>query len=113
MTYFSTLSNNAESYQQKINIINLISFLTVKMNEKDPEKYPNSEAVLSAVFDKDLFLHEDEVNGRETLIRAFGMLADDLLWGTKRDVPKPEGFSNMSEIVSVIKSYFNDEWKPF
>lgn len=113
MPYFTTLSNNAESYQQKIDIINLICFLTSKMNQKNPDKYPNAIAVLGAIFNTDLTVQCNETTGHDSLIRAFGLICDDLMWGTKCDIPKPEGYTNASEIKNVIVSYFTDEWKPF
>lgn len=116
MNYFSTGSNNAASYLQKLELINLICFLTQKLNKKDPEKYPSCLSVLSAIFNVDL-------NNMETAqhcltisaehVRSFGLICDDLLWGTNDEIAKPEGITNAKEIKEKIINYFTEEWAPF
>jgi len=115
-SYFSTGSNNAASFAQKLEIIKLIAFLTQLMNKKDPEKYPNSLSVLSAIFKVDL----SDLNASSFQyaisadhVRAFSYLCDDLMWGTTDELEKPEGFNNASEIKDKIITYFTDEWTPF
>jgi len=115
--YFSTGSNNAASFTQKLEMIKLIAFLTQVMNKKDPEKYPNSLAVLSAIFNINL----SDVNESNKIylnisaehIRSFALVCDDLLWGTSEELKAPEGITNAKEIKDKIITYFTDEWTPF
>jgi len=115
--YFSTGSNNAASFTQKLEMIRLIAFLTQVMNKKDPEKYPNSLAVLSAIFNINL----SDVNESNKIylnisaehIRSFALVCDDLLWGTNEELKAPEGITNAKEIKDKIITYFTDEWTPF
>lgn len=116
-SYLSTASNNAGSLTQKLEIIHLILFLTQIMNKKDPNKYPDSLSVLSAIFGTDLS-NVDESNKLYSTVdiktvRSFALLCDDLLWGTNEDLKKPEGITNASEIKDKIVTYFTDEWAPF
>lgn len=112
MNYFTTQSNNAQSCDQKIEIIQLICFLTQKMHEKDPEKYDSALKVLSIIFNDDFTIME-ETSGDNQAIRSFGLICDDLLWGTNTPIKKPEGYSNASEIKDKIISYFKEELAPF
>ena len=113
MNYFTTQSNNAQSCAQKLEIINLICFLTQKMKQKDPEKYDSAVTVLNAIFNGRNFMTIGELCGEDSAIRAFGLLCDDLLWGTNDVLPKPEGYNNASEIKDKIISYFTEELAPF
>lgn len=112
MNYFSTASNNAQSCEQKMEIIRLICFLTQKMCEKDPEKYGSALKVLSVIFGRDVQV-ADSICGNDATIRAFGLICDDLLWGTCVPIARPEGYKNASEIKDKIVSYFNEEIAPF
>lgn len=112
-TYFSTLTNNARSYQQKLDMIQMICFLTQKMNQKDPEKYPNATSVLGAIFDVDFSKEVVDINGSMNLVRSFGMICDNLMWGTCDNIEKPEGITNAKEIKNKIINYFTEEWAPF
>ena len=112
MNYFTTQSNNAQSCEQKIEIIQLICFLTQKMKEKDPEKYDSALKVLGVIFKEDFTMME-ESSGESTAIRSFGLICDDLLWGTNSPIKKPEGYNNASEIKDKIISYFKEELAPF
>ena len=112
MNYFTTQSNNAQSCNQKNEIIQLIWFLTQKMQEKDPEKYDSALKVLSVIFNNDFTIME-ETSGDNQAIRSFGLICDDLLWGTNTPIKKPEGYSNASEIKDKIISYFKEELAPF
>ena len=97
--YFSTHTNTAASYAQKLEII--------------PKEYPNAIIVLEKIFNVDLANNTDNSPGIVESLRAFGILCDDLLWGTSDKIPKPEGYSNLQEIKNKILNYFNDEWLPF
>lgn len=113
--YFDTNSNNARSYAQKLEIINLICFLSQKLHKKDPEKYPSCISVLETIFEVNL---ENDDFPREcydyslTAIRSFGLMCDNLLWGTEDDIPKPENITNAKEIKDKIYNYFKNEWTP-
>lgn len=114
--YFSTGTNCAQSYKQKLDIINLICFLTQKMNQKDPDKYSSCLKVLSAIFEtnlEDATLDKTLINANAECVRSFGLICDDLMWGTTDEITKPEGYSNAKEIKDKIISYFKDEWLPF
>ena len=115
--YFSTGSNNAASFTQKLEIIKLIAFLTQVMNKKNPEKYSNSLDVLSAIFNINLSDTDasDKVylNVSASHIRSFALVCDDLLWGTNEELKVPEGITNAREIKDKIITYFTDEWTPF
>lgn len=115
-TYFATGTNCAQSYKQKMDIINLICFLTQKMSQKDPEKYSSCLKVLSAIFGtniEDSTLDKTLISASAEHIRSFGLICDDLMWGTSDEIAKPEGFTNAKEIKDKIISYFKDEWLPF
>lgn len=116
-SYISTGTNNSGSYMQKMEIINLICFLTQKMSQANPEKYKTSVDVLNNIFKIDIE-HPDTIVSQDTTlnidnIRSFALICDDLLWGTVDEIPKPEGITNTKEIVKKIYSYFKDEWAPF
>ena len=116
-SYISTGTNNSGSYIQKMEIINLICFLTQKMSQANPEKYKTSVDVLNNIFKIDIEHPDTIVSQDATLnidnIRSFALICDDLLWGTVDEIPKPEGINNTKEIVKKIYSYFKDEWAPF
>lgn len=111
-----TGTNNAQSYAQKLDIVNLICFLSQKMSKKDPKRYSSCLSVLSIIFNNDF---SDMSNDRHCTqvdpvqIRSFGLICDSLLWGTNDDIPKPEGFNNVKEIKDKIITYFTEEWIPF
>ena len=111
--YFSTLSNNAQSFKQKLDMIKLICFLTQVMKKKNPEKYPDALTMLGVIFNVDLHKIDQTMTGDYSIIRAFGLICDDLLWGTNDDIEKPEGYSNAKEIKDKIINYFTEEWAPF
>lgn len=114
--YFSTGSNNAASFTQKLEMIKLIAFLTQIMNKKNPEKYSNSLDVMSAIFNVNLSdVNESKLcyNISPEHVRSFALLCDDLLWGTNEELKAPEGFTNVKEIRDKIITYFTDEWTPF
>lgn len=112
-TYFSTHTNTALSYKQKMEIIHLICFMTQVLKAKDKTKYPNAVTVLEQVFNVNLHDNTDKENSLNESIREFGMLCDDLMWGTEDKIEKPEGISNLKDIKNKIVNYFNDEWMPF
>lgn len=111
--YFSTHTNTALSYKQKMEIIHLICFMTQVLKAKDKTLYPNAIAVLEQVFNINIHDGIDKENGLNESIRSFGMLCDDLMWGTNDKIEKPEGISNLKDIKNKIVTYFNDEWMPF
>ena len=113
MNYFSTATNNACSWKQKMEIIHLICFMTQKMNKKDPVKYPDCIAVLESIFGGNSMAMMDESSGQINIIRSFGMICNDLMWGTSDEIEKPEGITNGKEIKDKIVTYFNEEWTPF
>lgn len=111
--YFSTHTNTALSYKQKMEIIHLICFMTQVLKAKDKTLYPNAITVLEQVFNVNLHDNTDKENTLNESIRAFGMMCDDLIWGTEDKIEKPEGISNLKDIKNKIVTYFNDEWMPF
>lgn len=111
--YFSTHTNTAASYKQKMEIIHLICFMTQFLKAKDKTLYPNAVAVLEQIFNINIHDDVDKENALNESIRAFGMLCDDLMWGTNDKIEKPEGISNLKDIKNKIVTYFNDEWMPF
>ena len=114
--YFSTGSNNAASFTQKLEMIKLIAFLTQVMNKKNPEKYSSSLDVLSAIFNVNLSdVNESKLcyNISAEHVRSFDLICDDLLWGTTEELKAPEGITNAKEIKDKIITYFTDEWTPF
>lgn len=110
---FSTHTNTASSYKQKMEIIHLLCFMTQLLKKKDISTYPNAVAVLEKIFNVDLHNNTDGSPGCIDGLRAFGIMCDDLLWGTDDLLQKPEGYSNLQEIRNKILNYFNDEWLPF
>ena len=94
-------------------IIHLLCFMTQLLKKKDQRTYPNTVAVLEKIFNVDLHGNTDGSPGCIDGLRAFGILCDDLLWGTEDAIAKPEGYSNLQEIKNKIVNYFNDEWLPF
>lgn len=110
---FSSHTNTAASYSQKMEVINLLCFMTQLLKKKDSKLYPNTIVVLEKIFGVDLTNNTSSSPGLIDALRAFGILCDDLLWGTEDVIPKPEGYSNLQEIKNKIITYFNDEWMPF
>lgn len=114
--YFDMGTNNANSYAQKLEIINLICFLTQKMQKIDSIKFSCCLDVLSKIFNVDLNdLNEtgEHLNFNVNHVRSFGLICDNLLWGTIDPVPKPENFKSAKEIKDYIFKYFTEEWAPF
>ena len=111
--YFSTHTNTASSYKQKMEIIHLICFMTQVLKAKDKTLYPNAVTVLEQVFNINVHDCVDTETGLNESIRAFGMICDDLMWGIEDKIEKPEGISNLKDIKNKIVTYFNDEWMPF
>lgn len=114
--YFSTGSNNAQSVTQKMKVINLICFLTQRMQKVDAKKYENCIKVLNTIFEVDLENFDFSMecpNFNIDNVRSFGLICDDLLWGTNDTIPKPEGFETAKEIKDYIVKYFTEEWAPF
>jgi hypothetical protein len=111
--YFSTHTNTALSYKQKMEIIHLICFMTQVLKTKDKTMYPNAVTVLEQVFNINLRDNTDKDTSLNESIRAFGMICDDLMWGAEDKIEKPEGISNLKDIKNKIITYFNDEWMPF
>ena len=111
--YFSTHTNTALSYKQKMEIIHLICFMTQVLKAKDKTMYPNAVTVLEQVFNINLRDNTDKDTSLNESIRAFGMICDDLMWGAEDKIEKPEGISNLKDIKNKIVTYFNDEWMPF
>jgi len=108
---FHSGSNTALSFDQKIEIIKLLSFLSKKMHDKDPIRFSNTLKILEIIFHKD-FSNPDNLLGDDKIIYTFGFFCDNLLWGTD-NIEKPEGYSNLSEIKDKIFSYFTEESLPF
>jgi hypothetical protein len=111
--YFSTHTNTALSYKQKMEIIHLICFMTQVLKTKDKTMYPNAVTVLEQVFNINLRDNTDKDTSLNESIRALGMICDDLMWGAEDKIEKPEGISNLKDIKNKIITYFNDEWMPF
>ena len=110
---FSSHTNTSASYSQKMEVINLLCFMTQLLKKKDSKLYPNTIVVLEKIFGVDLTNNTSSSPGLIDALRAFGILCDDLLWGTEDSISKPEGYSNLQEIKNKIITYFNDEWMPF
>lgn len=113
---YETGSNTSCSYKRKLEIIYLICFLTQKMRRKDSKKYPDCITVLGAIFNIDLNNEEDiksRCDNSGNYIKAYGLICDELLWGTNDELEKPEGITNANEIKDIIIKYFADEWTPF
>ena len=104
---FSTHTNTASSYSQKMEIIHLLCFMTQLLKKKDSRVYPNTIAVLEKIFNTDLSNNTSSSPGIVDSLRAFGILCDDLLWGTEDVISKPDGYSNLQEIKNKITTYFN------
>lgn len=110
---FSTHTNTSASYAHKMEIIHLLCFMTQLLRKKDDRLYPDTITVLEKIFNVDLTNNTSNSPGLADSLRAFGILCDDLLWGTTDIIPKPDGYSNLQEIKNKIITYFNDEWLPF
>lgn len=109
-TYFSTCSNNAYSFQQKMEIITLICALSQRMIQAMPEKYKNCVDVLGNIFS---ICIDAQTPGLGGAIRSFGMICDDLLRGTTDMIPVPQEYKNGQQVRDKIYSYFTEEWAPF
>jgi hypothetical protein len=111
--YFTTATNTTNSVFKKLEIIQLICFITQKLHKKDAETYRDAVTVLEKIFNIDLRSDVNTTNGNTDILRSFGLLCDDLMWNTNDEFPTPEGCSNIKDIKNKIVTYFNDEWMPF
>lgn len=109
---FGTHTNTASSFKQKMEIIHLLCFMTQILKKKDSKTFPNTLAILEKMFNTSLQTTSIS-SGMTEGLRAYGILCDDLLWGTEDTIQKPEGFNNLQDIKNKIINYFNDEWMPF
>lgn len=108
--YFSTLSNNARSFAQKLEIIMLICALSQRMIKSMPDKYKNCMDVLNTIFNVSIDAQSPGLYGT---IRSFGFICDDLMAYTDDEIPVPAGYKNGKEIKDKIYNYFIEEWVPF
>ncbi|MDO4465528.1 MAG: hypothetical protein Q4C49_00760 [Bacillota bacterium] len=104
--YFSSGNNTFQSFDNKMELLTLICFLTQKMSKKDPEKYPNAKAVLDMIF-------KDSIDWADSdYVIGLSIVADDLLFGTVTEIKNPGEYKNAKEIVSRIKELI-EQWMPF
>lgn len=111
--YFTTATNTTNSVFKKLEVIQLICFITQKLKKKDKNTYPDAVTVLEKIFNIDLRTDVSGTNGNTDILRSFGLICDDLMWNTDDEFPTPEGCSNIKDIKNKIVTYFSDEWMPF
>lgn len=107
--FFSSNSNTTCSYQDKLKLYTLICCLTQALNKKTPEKYESTLQVLSAIYNRN-FENEAESSFRDYIF-AISIVCDDLLYGTKDEIPRPNNETGV-ELVEKIKQLIS-QWLPF
>lgn len=107
MQLFSLGTNLNQSIDDKFELLKLICFLSYKMKEKDPLKFKTTLSVLQHLYGRNFV----EKTGEDYYLISLSIICDDLLYGIK-DIKKPDGFTNMSEICARIKDLVS-QWMPF
>lgn len=103
--YFSSGNNTTQSFNDKMELLTLICFLTQQMKKKDSEKYTCAKDVLDMIFKDSLEWSDSDY------VIGLGIVADDLMFGTN-EISKPANYNNAKEIVNRIKELV-EQWMPF
>lgn len=95
-------TNNNKSFDEKIELITLISYLTFKLQQKDPNTYPNSKTVLKKILPEPMQF--------ELLIDHYSCFCDELL----KDVNefKNPGYESSKGLIERVKQLV-EQWTPF
>lgn len=95
-------TNNNKSFDEKIELITLISYLTFKLQQKDPNTYPNSKTVLKKILPEPMQF--------ELLIDHYSCFCDELL----KDVSefKNPGYESSKGLIERVKQLV-EQWTPF
>ena len=110
-TYFGLATNTAKSYNQKIELLNLICFLQKKMHTKNPDKYKRCLDLLQTIFGREF--QQKDSPGEDNLLIGLSIICDDLLYGTEDNIPVPEGCKTLNDVKDKIIKYIKEEWLPF
>lgn len=105
---FSIGTMTTEKFEDKIELLTLVCFLSNLMQtKKGPFEYPNTLKVLEKVIERKI----TSTTGEDNFLQGLSIVCDDLLYRVK-DVPKPSGYTNASQIVDRIKELLS-QWCPF
>lgn len=104
---FSLGTNTNKSFDEKLELFYLISFLTFNMKQRNPDKFHNALDVLQTIYNKTF----DENIGEDAHLMKLSIICDDLIYGVET-IKKPEGYTNAIEICDRIK-YLVSQWMPF
>lgn len=108
--FFSLGVNSTQSFDDKLELIHLLSFLTYSLQKRDPEKYKSSYDVLLKVLNYDPFEDGSE-NGYVAFLESLSIICDDLLNGVEI-ISKPEKYHSGSEVADRINNLIS-QWLPF
>lgn len=96
-------TNNNKSFDEKIELITLISYLTFKLQEKDPTTYHSSKVVLEKIL--------PEPMQYELLIDHYSCFCDELLSGVK-EFKNPGDYKSSKGLIERVKQLV-EQWTPF
>lgn len=111
MMNYSLGTLTSGSFKEKLELIELICYLTFQLREKDSSKYKNTKDVLEELFGKTFTVG----NGKDDYFINLSLLCDDLLYQVIT-VNKPDKYKDLDKVGNIIAQRIReitDQWCPF
>lgn len=94
-------------FEDKLELIKLICFMTQNLNKKDPVKYKDTISILSMLYEKELNANNEAF---KDYLYSLSIICEDFLYGVD-NIVNP-GFKDSKEIIIRIKQLI-EQWIPF
>lgn len=98
----------SKNFEEKLELLKLICFLTQALSKKDPTKYKNPIDVLCLLYKEEF--EKEEYTGFKNYLVSLAIICEDLLYVVD-DIKNP-GFKNSKDIIIRIKQLI-EQWLPF
>ena len=106
-SYFSSKTNTSASFNNKIELLTLLAYLTQQLKKRMPDTFKNAYDVLM----KYVLVGSQLEVADEDYLSGLSVVCDDLIWGTN-DIDAPTQYTNSAEIKDRIKELISG-WLPF
>lgn len=106
-SYFSSKTNTSQSFDNKIEILTLLGYLTQQLKKRFPTEFKNSN---DTIF-KYIFKGQNLEVGDIDYLEGIGIVCDDLIYGVS-DIPSPAQYSSSVQIKDRLKELISC-WLPF
>lgn len=110
ITAFSSGRMSTGKFEDKIELIKLLCYLTYEASQREPFTYQSSLQVLEKILNTKIN-KEVESNGFDAYLVGLSILCDDLIYGCD-GVPQPENCTGGNDAGKKIKSLI-DQWQAF